>query len=164
MSEFVKYEGGYVHNCLLEPRGDDGGGLFVVSREGKVTPKLDGYAIIPVESYKKLQTEVKQLCEILDKIRLTSTIQDEEDIKRPKALDKFEKFVGGCVYNCLLKPKDGDDESTMFVVNDDGTIKPQLIGYAIVPVEKYKSLQAKAKRLRWTLDDIRMIDLCKTRN
>ena len=45
---------GYVKNCYFEPK--EGDTLFEVDGvTGEVHPTLDGYAIIPIEVYKKLK-------------------------------------------------------------------------------------------------------------
>lgn len=44
---------GFISNCIIIPR--DGETLFVQSRDGIITPRLDGYVILPIEEYKQLK-------------------------------------------------------------------------------------------------------------
>ena len=47
-----QYENGYVKNCIINAK--EGETAFSIDTKGKITPYLDGYAIIPVEEYERL--------------------------------------------------------------------------------------------------------------
>ena len=49
----------------------------------------------------------------------------------------------GYLHNCHLVPK-GDDK--MFYLADDGSLRPTLDGYAIIPMEVYEQLKKDAKK------------------
>jgi len=49
---------GYIHNCYLEPRGDDQ--MFWHGADDITRPTLDGYAIIPMEVYEQLKKDAKK--------------------------------------------------------------------------------------------------------
>ena len=51
-SEKANEDNGYVRNCIMIPR--DGDRMFVL-RNGRMTPMLDGYAVIPRELFEKIE-------------------------------------------------------------------------------------------------------------
>ena len=48
----------YVTNCFIERRQDDRGVRLFENVDGKPVIRLDGYAIVPIEKYRKMCLEV----------------------------------------------------------------------------------------------------------
>lgn len=46
---------GFVRNCLIAPRADQQGPMFVEQPDGRILAFLDNYAIVPREEYERLE-------------------------------------------------------------------------------------------------------------
>lgn len=45
---------GFIRNCYLRGRESDSGPLVTTTSDGEIIPRLDGYAIVPMEHYMSL--------------------------------------------------------------------------------------------------------------
>ena len=50
---YEHYHKGYIHNCTIKRKDSDEGPLFEIVND-HVIARLDGYAIIPMEEYRRL--------------------------------------------------------------------------------------------------------------
>lgn len=62
-------------------------------------------------------------------------------------MGKKKDYSKGFLYNCEIKiaKKDMGHDKALFTQREDGSIIASLDGYAIIPVEEYRSLKEQAK-------------------
>ena len=86
--------------------------------------------------------------------RLFSSLEnDERDLeiaRLKKELTAWEYHSGAKLMNCLITPRDDEYGSGLFRGNQK-TISCCLVGYAIVPLEKYEAQEKRIKALEGAL-------------
>lgn len=93
--------------------------------------------------------------------RLFSSLEnDERDLeiaRLKKELTAWEYHSGAKLMNCLITPRDDEYGSGLFRGNQK-TISCCLVGYAIVPLEKYEAQEKRIKALEEALREVIKIE------